>query len=145
MNMVTSGVLGSVRPTLADMVEDFHRRILNEAPKEKGLLSKEEFDFRWRAYIEELHELSIAHDSKDFIGCIDAVIDLMYFATGALVWMGLSSNEIDRCIAAVHCANMQKKLGVVERRGDGTVPDAIKPEGWVSPEEMIAEIIGGSR
>jgi hypothetical protein len=37
---------------------------------------------------------------------------------------------------------MTKKLGVVEKRGN-PLGDAVKPEGWVGPEEAIAAVMGG--
>lgn len=128
--------------SFAEMVEEFHRKVLKYEPHEKRPLTKEEFDIHWKAFCEEMHEFSDSYNNSDYIGSIDAVIDLMYFGMGSLVKMGLSAHEIDRCISAVHKANMEKKLGVVECRGDGSVADAIKPDGWVSPEERIAEIVG---
>jgi predicted HAD superfamily Cof-like phosphohydrolase len=42
---------------------------------------------------------------------------------------------------AVHEANMEKKLGVVAKRGDGSAADAVKPEGWIPPEGRIEAIL----
>ena len=36
---------------------------------------------------------------------------------------------------------MSKRLGIVEKRGNGVVPDAIKPKGWVPPEDRIRDIL----
>lgn len=49
---------------------------------------------------------------------------------------------IEKCMLAVHKANMTKKRGVKAERGDLGVADAVKPEGWVAPEEAIKAILG---
>jgi hypothetical protein len=36
---------------------------------------------------------------------------------------------------------MEKKLGVNAKRGDGSAADAVKPEGWESPEHRIGAIL----
>ena len=36
---------------------------------------------------------------------------------------------------------MEKKLGTVAKRAVEGAADAVKPEGWVSPEERIIEIL----
>lgn len=54
---------------------------------------------------------------------------------------GLTPPIIKDVMAAVHMANMEKKLGVNAKRGDGKTADAVKPEGWIPPEERIGEII----
>jgi predicted HAD superfamily Cof-like phosphohydrolase len=125
-------------------VVTFQKEILGNHSFDKGLLSDAEMDITMNLLNEEIQEFEDAHDSSDYIGCIDAVIDLLYFGVGALHKLGLSEDEMVKCFAAVHDANMTKKKGIVERRGDGTVPDAIKPADWVAPEERIAAIIGGA-
>ena len=72
---------------------------------------------------------------------IDAIIDLKYFAVGVLYKMGLSPDMQKACCTAVHSANMEKKLGTVAKRAVEGAADAVKPEGWVSPEERIIEIL----
>lgn len=120
----------------------FNRDILGIEPRELGNMSAEESDITIKCLIEEAEEFQEAFDNLDFIGTVDALIDSIYFAVGALYKQGLTAEEMAACMNAVHQANMEKKLGINHRRGDGTAADAVKPEGWESPEERIAHILG---
>lgn len=120
----------------------FNRDVLKIEPRELGNMSPEESDITIKCLAEEIEEFQVAYDNLDYIGSIDALIDLIYFAVGALYKQGLTAEEMSHCMQAVHEANMEKKLGVNYRRGDGSAADAVKPEGWTSPEERIAEILG---
>ena len=124
-------------------VPTFQTEILGIPVAEKGLLTDDTFNLSMRQLNEELDEFEDAHDAKDFIGCIDAQIDLIYFAIGNLHKMGLTPEEMQKCFAAVHDANMTKVRGTVERAGVESDEDAVKPADWVSPEERIANILGG--
>jgi hypothetical protein len=95
--------------------------------------------YRWFKNVvnEELDELKVALCSSDPAGCIDAVIDLIYFAYGRLYEMGVTYDQFCDCWEAVHEANMKKVLG---NKGRGSDQDAIKPEGWESPEKNFATI-----
>jgi predicted HAD superfamily Cof-like phosphohydrolase len=69
------------------------------------------------------------------------MVDLMYFANGVLYKMGLTAAQIDACCSAVHHANMDKKRGSNAKRAVEGAADAVKPLGWVSPEERIGNIL----
>jgi predicted HAD superfamily Cof-like phosphohydrolase len=131
------------RPTLsfAHAIVAFNRQILKIEPRPLGPLEGGELDATIKAFDEELTEFKDAVASGDFIGQIDALTDLKYFIDGALYKMGLTADQINDVNMAVHDANMQKKLGIVEKRGN-PLGDAVKPEGWVSPEERIGKILG---
>lgn len=124
-------------------VVEFNSKVLKISQRPKGMLAEAEFQISENSLKEEIDEFIEAHQSGDFVGCVDAMIDLMYFANGVLYKMGLTPEEIVKCKTAVHEANMEKKLGVNHRRGDGSAADAVKPEGWVSPEERIIDILDG--
>lgn len=129
-----------------DMVANifaFNRDLLGVKDREKALLSQKELDYAIKAAVEETMEFEDAHETQDFISAVDAVCDLLYFGIGFLARMGLSEEEVRQCMQVVHEANMQKKLGVQEKRGGEGVADAVKPAGWVGPEERIAEVLGG--
>jgi predicted HAD superfamily Cof-like phosphohydrolase len=67
----------------------------------------------------------------------DAYIDIIYFAVGGLVEMGVNPEKL---WSIVHGANMAKVWpdGTVRRRADGKI---VKPDGWVAPDALIeAEI-----
>lgn len=123
-------------------VVEFNEKILLIRDREKALLNDSEFKISVECLNEEVQEFIEAHKNQNFIGAIDAIIDLQYFAIGVLYKMGLKADQISRCMQAVHDANMNKKRGVKAGRGDGIAADAVKHEGWVAPEERIAEIVG---
>ncbi len=126
-----------------DQVFEFNERILDIGQRDIGLLNTNELAYAIKASTEEVIELKDAHAAQDVVAAVDAVVDLMYFSIGFLKRMGLSSEQVSQSMAAVHYANMSKKLShSVTKRVEG-VADASKPEGWVGPEEAIAAILGG--
>lgn len=122
-------------------VVEFNQQILGIEQRPVGLLSDAELDISVRCLTEEVNEFEDAHNNGDIIGAIDGAVDLLYFGIGVLYKLGLTDEDIGAVCSAVHSANMEKKKGVNERRGDGTAADAVKPEGWVGPEERIAGIL----
>jgi predicted HAD superfamily Cof-like phosphohydrolase len=126
----------------AKNVVHFNVELLKITNREKKPLEVDELVWMTNALREEISEFENAHIDQDYLGAIDALLDLMYFAVGGLHKLGLSVDEMERCALAVHECNMLKRQGVKLSRGTGC-PDATKPEGWISPEQKIAEIIGG--
>lgn len=79
-------------------------------------------------------------------GQVDACVDAAIFAVGGLARLGLTEEQAFKCFEAVMGCNFAKKAGTKAERKtvneDGRdVPDAVKPEEWVGPEEKIKEII----
>jgi len=129
----------------APNVVHFNREVLGIEQREKGLLNRAELELTKKSLEEEVMEFEVAHGMHDYIGAVDALIDLMYFAVGGLHKMGVTVDEMERCAEAVHSCNMTKRKGVVLRRGDGSAADATKPCEWIGPEQLIAEILGGKQ
>jgi predicted HAD superfamily Cof-like phosphohydrolase len=125
-------------------VMEFNREILGITPRELGPMSENEFTHLVACLGEELGEFDESYNFKDFVGQIDSLIDMMYFALGGLYKMGLDDAHASAIFAAVHESNMTKRKGVVAKRDNGS-PDAVKPEGWVSPEERISAILDQKR
>lgn len=126
-----------------EQVIQFNERIIGVGQREIGLLSDSELEYAMKAIKEEATEFKDAHSQQDVIGAVDAVIDLMYFSIGFLRRMGLTADQISKCMTAVHNANMEKKLSMEVQKRVAGVADAAKPQGWVGPEERIAFILGG--
>lgn len=114
-------------------VERFHAAFNHPVSNHPRALKGGEKSRRITWMQEEIRELEAAETIEDQA---DAIVDLIYFALGYLVEMGVSPNGIWR---AVQQANMAK------RWPDGVRTDAmgkvIKPDGWKSPEEEIRAII----
>jgi len=111
-------------------VRDFMRKVLkfDIFPSPRSL-DKERKDWAIRALNEEVREFQEATRLKDEV---DALIDLIYFALGRLVEMGLSDEAIIECWRLVHEANLRKLRGSVLKRGHSV--DAVKPDGWQTPD-----------
>ena len=91
---------------------------------------------------EELDEFVTAeHEADPLVSQADAMIDLIYFALGTLVEMGVPP---ERMFELVQQANMAKLWpdGKPRFRGDGKI---IKPVGWQGPEQGIFDYINQLR
>jgi len=124
-----------------DQVVEFNQSVLKIEQRAVDMLKQNEFEISMKCLQEEVDEFEEAFKSGDLIGCIDAIIDLKYFAVGVMYKMGLTPDAMKKCMSAVHEANMEKKLGVVAKRETAGAADAVKPAGWVSPEERIINIL----
>lgn len=122
-------------------VIEFNQQILDIQPRELGIMSEGEIRATDKALREEAEEFMEAFEKGDILGQADALFDSIYFAVGALYKMGLTGLQIEDGFMVVHECNMTKKKGIVEKRGN-PLGDAVKPVGWVPPEEGIAAVLG---
>lgn len=116
-------------------VEEFHDAFSHPIQKRPTLLDRDRVSKRYSWMLEEIDEFKEAGDIQEQA---DAMIDLIYFALGTMVEMGVSPKEL---FSIVHEANMSKIWpdGSPHFNKDGKV---IKPEGWTDPKDKIsAEII----
>ena len=80
---------------------------------------------------EELDEFKAANEAEDILESADALIDLVYFALGRLVEMGVPAEAV---FQEVQRANMEKVRGDLSKRPGWNGHDAVKPEGWKAPD-----------
>lgn len=126
------------------LVEHFNREILGIEERKLGLQDPNEFRLSLHQLREEIDEIEEAYENGDLVGVIDGLIDLDYFHKGVVYKMGIPSTLYAQMFEAVHSCNMAKSRGTKEtRQGYGDSADAIKPEGWVAPEVVLAEMIQG--
>jgi len=117
-------------------VAQFHREVLSVGSLQIPHIGTDEFIMeRFRFMLEELEEYHRAAAQGDIVGATDGLLDLIYVALGTLHQMGIPVQE---CWNAVQQANMKKVRGTTKR---GNKVDAMKPEGWVGPECLIAAAI----
>jgi predicted HAD superfamily Cof-like phosphohydrolase len=122
---------------------DFNEQIIGlDQFLELNCLTEEQFQWTIKALEEEIQEFSVAYGAQDLIGMVDAVLDLVYFAVGTLKKMGLTRSQAYEVMMVIHGKNMTKKRGGKTTRGNFE-EDAIKPEGFVSPEDEIGGILFG--
>lgn len=131
-----------VTPSPFAQVFEFNELIIGTDHVSMNTLSDEQAEWTRKAYNEEIAEFSKARDEQDLVGMVDATLDLIYFAMGTLKKMGLTVAQAEECMTAVHSANMTKKKGKLASRGNFG-DDAVKPEGFVPPEEAIGLILFG--
>lgn len=121
-------------------VRAFHKKfdiLNNHIPT---MVTKRKLQERIECMQEELDEFRKAVEEQDFAEQADALIDLVYFAKGTAVMMGLPWVEL---WDDVQRANMTKVRGVGKR---GHAVDMVKPEGWKKPDgESILKLAGYRR
>lgn len=117
-----------------EKVRQFHIAFNHECPRNPGKLPEERVNKRYNWMLEELEELRKANSIHDQA---DAIIDLIYFALGTMVEMGV---EPARLFEIVHEANMNKLWpdGKVHYAADGKV---IKHPSWRPPEPRLLQEI----
>ncbi|MDR2052546.1 MAG: HAD family hydrolase [Treponema sp.] len=117
-----------------EMVKDFHVKFNHPVARAPGTLNSDRVTARGKWMQEELDEFYAA---KNIYEQADAMIDLIYFALGTLVEMGVEPDEI---FEIVHHANMSKLWpdGTPRYKDDGKT---LKPPGWQDPEPLLRESI----
>lgn len=125
-----------------DWIFEFNETVIGVNRAEVGPLDPSEAEWLRKALIEEVEEFVEAAVNQDVVKAVDALLDKVYFAIGGLRRMGLTREQATACMAAIHAKNMTKKRGGLAKRG-GFEADAVKPEGFVSPEESIYKILFG--
>lgn len=115
----------------ADAVREFHRAFGHPVADSPVNLTDERAITRSGWMLEELEEFTTAETVVDRA---DAMIDLIYFALGTLVEMGVRPGRLFEIVQAANMAKLHAD-GKPRYRADNKV---IKPEGWVAPEPQIA-------
>ena len=112
----------------------FHKELQQPISDKPTFLSCDRIKVRALWMTEEINELI---DAQDIVDQADAIIDLIYYALGTLVEIGIKPDKI---FEIVHQANMLKKTssGKILKNDNGKV---LKPEKWLSPRENISKEI----
>ncbi len=115
-------------------VKDFHILFKHPTSEKPKMISKERVLKRKNWMEEEIQEFLDANTLEDQT---DAMIDLIYFALGTLVEMGVKPTNI---FDIVHNANMTKiwKDGNLQYHPDGKTK---KPPNWIDPKPLIEKEI----
>lgn len=138
--MICKGVqtenIGVMRSMIKEWekVRQFHYRFGHPVSDEPVMLSQDRVEKRYMWMLEELDEL---RDATNVVEQADAIIDLIYFALGTLVEMGIEPDEL---FQTVHNANM-KKLWEDGKPHYDKNGKTIKPNSWKNPYEQLELII----
>lgn len=122
-------------------VVDFNREVLGITERVIGLQPPEEAALSYTQLIEEVREYQEAIGRADFVDCVDAILDGLYFSYGILYKMGLDEALVNHLFTTIHEANMQKAKGVKAGREGFDAADATKPDTWVNPKTTMKEIL----
>ena len=120
-----------------EKVKEFHKVFGHPVNEKPVMLDAKRTEIRVGFMLEEIEEFL---DAENIYEQADAMIDLIYFALGTLVEMGVKPQPV---FDIVHDANMSKqwKDGTVKtRETDGKV---IKPPEWEDPFPKIKKAVDG--
>lgn len=131
----TISIRASISPSIDELLERvtrFNQEIIGLPPRDRpGTLSRARTEFRAAHLREEIDEFERASAEGDVEEAADGLIDLIYVALGALYEMGVNYGP---AFDEVHAANMRRRRGQKANRPDAQGYDAVKPEGWVGPD-----------
>ncbi len=116
-------------------VREFHDKFGHPCPDEVTMIDKGRALSRGKWMMEEVGEFLIADDVYEQA---DAMIDLIYFALGTMVEMGLEADEL---FDIVQRANMAKLFPDGKPHYNPKDGKVIKPEGWEDPAPKIRAYI----
>lgn len=118
-------------------VREFHETFGHPVADEPTLMDRDRMEARAKWMREEIDEF-MDPTRHTVVDGADAMLDLLYFALGTLVEMGVMPQPV---MDIVHVDGNMKKLHVgedgVARVVKNEIGKVIKPEGWVAPEPLI--------
>ena len=110
------------------MVEEFHQTFKAPVLETPQIPSKERCNLRVSLLLEELNELKYAIEENDLVEISDALVDLQYVLSGAILEFGLKDkfnelfNEVQRSNMSKACVSQQEALATLShyKQKDGT-------------------------
>lgn len=116
-----------------NQVKEFHKAFNHPYSETPVSIKLERAKKRYAWILEEINEFLEASKNNDIVEQADAMIDVIYFALGTLVEMGIEPDEL---FDIVQNANMSKLFpdGKPHYNEMGKV---IKPEGWENPHKKL--------
>lgn len=120
-----------------EAVKLFHEKFNHPVGKFPQCIKVERAEKRYSWMLEEIEEFIEAAKEGDIVEQADAMIDVIYFALGTLVEMGIKP---DKLFEIVQQANMNKLWddGKPHYAEDGKT---IKPPNWEDPHEKLKAAI----
>jgi len=115
-------------PEPLNSVSEFHRTFKHPIEKEPVIPARERCELRVALLREELEELEHAIKDNDLVEVADALCDIQYVLSGAILEFGLAEkfkalfDEVQRSNMSKSCKTMEEAQATVEhyRQKDGT-------------------------
>ena len=117
-----------------EQVKEFQVAFGHPTSDEPCFMERERAEKRYAWMLEELNEFM---EADEIVEQADAMIDLMYFALGTLVEMGVRPDEL---FNIVHAANMTK-LWEDGKPHYNAMGKTVKPASWQDPHEKLKACI----
>lgn len=132
-NVLTSNELAAnLVAKMLSGVATFNDTVLKlPIPRRPCTLDDDRIQWAEGALLEEVQEFVDASHKGDVAEAADGLIDLIYFALGRLVEMGVPAKAV---FDEVQDANMEKVQGTLAKRPGSKGFDAVKPAGWKAPD-----------
>lgn len=120
-----------------EAVKLFHEKFNHPVANQPRGMELERAKKRYNWMLEEINEFIEAVEENDIVEEADAMIDVIYFALGTLVEMGIKPDEL---FEIVQQANMSKlwEDGKPHYNSEGKT---IKPVSWEDPYNRLAVAI----
>jgi len=117
-----------------EMVKEFHEKFNHPTSDVAKMIDADRARKRYSWMLEEINEFI---EAEDIVEQADAMIDVIYFALGTMVEMGIRPENL---FSIVQNANMSKlwEDGKPHYNADGKT---IKPAGWQDPHGLLEEAI----
>jgi len=120
------------------MVQDFHKAFNHPYAETPTFMEMETAKNRYKWMKEEIDEFLEATENGDMYEQVDAMIDVMYFALGTLVQIGVPPAKVFEVVQNANMSKLWEDGKPRFREGDGKV---IKPPTWQDPHNKIIEVI----
>lgn len=106
------------------------KRFMQACDQSVSDYNSSQFDLYVNLIREELQELNTAIEEEDDTEKLDALIDILVVAVGAVNSMGADAQGAWDEVMRTNFAKIDDETGKVRKREDGKV---LKPEGWQPP------------
>lgn len=131
MSLTSNDSSAVVAAAMLVAAAEFNREVVGlPIPRTPQVLDKQRLRWATSAIEEELIEFQDATKAGNVVEAADALVDLVYFALGRLVEMGVPAQAV---FDEVQRANMTKQRGTLSKRPGSKGYDAVKPAGWQAP------------
>ena len=114
---------------MSDVFND-QRKFMQACGQSTDTFNKEQFSLYTRLVEEEVGELQDAISAEDRKECLDALIDIIVVAAGAIHSLGVDAEGAWKEVMRSNFDKVDPKTGRVNKREDGKV---LKPANWEPP------------